>query len=271
MRIDPYSICSVFINSLYNENSLGVATGFFYKEGEDIFLVSNWHVFSGRNPSTGQAKNANGAVPNRMSITYHNKRDPSKIHNIIFLIESDNVTMWVQHTLGQQIDVAVMNWNCILKQLNKDQLSGLNIDPFCINEAPNTDNMAMPMGADVFILGYPYGITNIGALPIWKRASIATEFNININNLPCFLVDTATREGMSGAPVIRRSFNGYTDTDGNSKVGPGEYSKFIGIYSGRYIGGVDEAQLGIIWREALIREIAKSPARGSYELLSTSG
>ena len=54
----------------------------------------------------------------------------------------------------------------------------------------------------MFVLGYPKGISGGRGFPIWKRASIATEPDIQHDGLPKLLVDTATREGMSGAPVV---------------------------------------------------------------------
>lgn len=62
--------------------------------------------------------------------------------------------------------------------------------------------MLLRVATDVFVLGYPKGISGGGEFPIWKRASIATEPDIQLGTLPKMLVDTATREGMLGAPVI---------------------------------------------------------------------
>jgi len=108
---------------------------------------------------------------------------------------------------------------------------------------------------------------------VWKRASIATEFDVDIGGIPRFLVDTATREGMSGSPVILRSFGRYsTKTNAGvvagqvlSQMGGGVYSQFVGVYSGRHIGQAAEAQRGIIWKDSLIREIIDAPAAGSHE------
>jgi hypothetical protein len=60
-----------------------------------------------------------------------------------------------------------------------------------INEMPNSP-MQVSIGSDAFILGYPFGI-NVSTLPIWKRASIASEPGVAVGGQPCFYVDTASR------------------------------------------------------------------------------
>jgi hypothetical protein len=66
-------------------------------------------------------------------------------------------------------------------------------------------NIRLETGLDVFVLGFPRGMSGGAEFPIWKRGSIASEPNFDIDNLPKILIDTATREGMSGAPVYALS------------------------------------------------------------------
>jgi hypothetical protein len=108
---------------------------------------------------------------------------------------------------------------------------------------------------DVFVLGFPFGIGPWGG-PNWKRGSIASEPKILNPEEPYFLLDTASRPGMSGSPIIRRSWGFHLMEDGGSSVGSGFVIRFIGIYSGR-IAGADpiDAQLGMGWPKSLIEEI----------------
>jgi hypothetical protein len=57
---------------------------------------------------------------------------------------------------------------------------------------------------EVFILGYPFEIKR-PAFPVWKRASVASEPDLVRLVDDYILVDTASRPGMSSAPVIRQS------------------------------------------------------------------
>jgi hypothetical protein len=125
--------------------------------------------------------------------------------------------------------------------------------------------MRVTVGADAFILGYPFAIGR-ALLPVWKRASIASEPHVSIDHLPYFFADTASRAGMSGSAVILRTWGSYVDENGNLGLDPRTYSRFLGVYSGR-IGAEDElkAQLGIVWRAEVIEQIIQGGRRGSAQ------
>ena len=135
----------------------------------------------------------------------------------------------------------------------------------CLNEVQQVSDMVSRVAQDVFVLGLPLGIMKTGVFPVWKRGSIVTEPDYPVNDMPCFLLDTATREGMSGAPVIRRA-SAYDQRGGGSIIAGAPVTQVVGIYSGRYVGELGEAQLGIVWKYELIDEILKNPAPGSFTL-----
>jgi hypothetical protein len=76
------------------------------------------------------------------------------------------------------------------------------------------------------------------------------------------IVDTATREGMSGAPVIARRSGGFHKSDGMITIAGGRGTKLVGIYSGR-LPSNDQfgAQLGYVWPARYIEEIAQNGVR----------
>src|SRR4051794_887785 len=108
-------------------------------------------------------------------------------------------------------------------------------------------DLEVRIGMDVFVLGYPFGRGKTG-LPVWKRGSIASEPNSVPHVEKYLLVDTASRPGMSGSPVILRSY-GMHLTQGNTfSVSSGAANKFIGVYSGRlHTQDPLEAQIGMVW------------------------
>ena len=114
---------------------------------------------------------------------------------------------------------------------------------------------------EAFVIGYPRGMSGGGNFPIWKRATIATEPDLDLDDLPKFYIDTATREGMSGSPVYAQEV-GYWLPEGisdPSQASIGKGHRFVGVYSGR-LGAEDEfkAQLGVVWKESALISLVES-------------
>jgi hypothetical protein len=89
-----------------------------------------------------------------------------------------------------------------------------------------------------------------------SAASIASEPQLRTQEQPYILVDTASRPGMSGWPVIRRSWDNHGLSNGGLLTTAGPRTKFIGVYSGR-LSTKDplDAQLGLVWPALFIDEI----------------
>jgi len=91
---------------------------------------------------------------------------------------------------------------------------------------------------------------------------------VKINGQQKILLDTATREGMSGSPVYLRSEGGYTNINGDLAVIPGTFTKFIGIYSGRIDNSDVKAQIGIMWHGDVIKQTLNNLQPASYKLIT---
>jgi hypothetical protein len=172
------------------------------------------------------------------------------------------IPIWYEHPEhGYKVDVVAIP----LDGLEETKIIAANN-----KEKLDLENFTLRPSLDAFVLGYPLGITGGGKLPIWKRASIATEPDIDLENLPKFLIDTATREGMSGSPVYAQE-NGFfipEDKPGMDNAIIGEGRRFVGIYSGRLGSDTFQAQLGIVWKEMAIVEIitGKMHGKSSFEI-----
>jgi hypothetical protein len=215
---------------LYRRGTLlGPATGFFKEWGGRFFLVTNWHVVSGRHHETREVLHTQAALPDRLTFTVAEKgrigeRWLSPIKRLLYedadSTDSPERPTWFEHPeYRNQVDVVAVP---IPIPLNGDVRTISAIDT-----APGMD---LAVGDEVFVLGYPKGIDGGGEFPIWKRASIATEPWIR-RSPPHVLIDTATREGMSGAPVIKIR-------QGLIAPGSSRSRKFVGVYSSRL--GEDE-------------------------------
>lgn len=113
--------------------------------------------------------------------------------------------IWLEHPeYGKNVDVVAIP----ISSIHDD------VDITSVNEIPETSDFMVQVAQDVFVLGYPKGIDGGKNFPIWKRASIATEPDLDYDEFPRFLIDTATREGMSGAPVIAYGNGTYPSSQG---------------------------------------------------------
>jgi hypothetical protein len=136
----------------------------------------------------------------------------------------------------------------------------------------------LTQGLDVFVLGFPIGISGGWKFPIWKRGSIASDPSEDIDGLPLIFIDTATREGMSGSPVYVQTH--YVPEQINSpstipKSATQAYflvpkvRDFLGIYSGRVGNDPFKAQLGTVWKQTAIEDVitGASPGISSFDLI----
>jgi hypothetical protein len=243
--IDQYSVAARPIQMFFQQTYLSLGTAFVWKHGSDHYLVTNWHNVSGKDPRTGQHLSKTLAEPDQVKAWWNVKGNlGAKISTMVPLRSADGEPLWWIHPkYGRKVDVIALPVS-----------PPPNTDMHPINEMPSL-NLRLEVGQDIFILGYPFGVGSLG-LPIWKRGSIASEPEVLDVNDPHILVDTASRPGMSGSPVIRKSWNTHQLDDGNVSIGTGSAYRFVGVYSGR-LATTDQydAQLGMVWPTQLLDEI----------------
>lgn len=265
LAVDQCSLYPVYIETILIDNTdstkeitVSNATGFVYEHQNKHYLVSNWHVFSGRNAITKAPLDTKCALPEKIRIYFptEGKIEEPDIVDYPLKDESENKYHWLEHPQKNHVDVAVLpiDWKdehatYSVSQINKS---------YGISDFPS----GFYVGQEAFILGYPRGIKGGAGLPIWKRATIAVEAYIAMEDSKLkLLVDAATREGMSGSPVIVAGAPDYSVLfDGKMQpINIRPFKLFLGVYSGR-IAGQDElaSQLGIVWKEQAIREIIEA-------------
>lgn len=261
--VEPHSVCSFPIKLFYNAYQLGLATGFLWRNSNEVYLVSNWHVLSGRRTDTGQPNSKTMLIPNKVAIRLHDVELGKTIEEQwIDLQDSDGNSLWLQHGEGQDQDVAAIRLNSdILKNTQTLAIQDLESDP-----------IRLRAGLPTFTLGFPKGLMAQGAFPVWKSGFIAAEPAVaREDGQQFYLIDGASREGMSGAPVFAVGHGVFQDHFGNNVVGKSRATKFIGIYSGRYATPVEtELQLVRAWPRAAIEQMFIDQVRGSFELRQTN-
>ncbi len=254
INVSDYSLTSYYVDIFFNEQKLSNATCFFTKYNDKLYLITNWHVVTGKDADTLKLLDTTYAsIPNKLKIYL-----PEEINGSIYF--NDKI---------MEVDLYDSNDNPVWYELKKNNKIidvvaipiDFEIDGFykTIEDAEESYNerAQFEIASEIYIIGYPFGKIG-GVLPIWKKASVASEPEIDIDDLPYFFADTASRQGMSGSPVIYYEPRAVTIMSEKENKISRHWTKFIGIYSGR-IGAKNnkdnDAQLGRIWRCDVIKAI----------------
>lgn len=249
------------------------ATGFYWELDGKSYLVSNLHCFTGWNYELNCSLSPKSLVPTHVEfgLTIETEIAHSSNHSAVnfqrrraALMIEENPAWLIHPEFGTDVDVAVLPlFGTTMADVNTE-LGGLSMLSTAANCFGDWVSFSPAAGDDVYVLGFPFG-DKMGSLPIWKRGSIATEPDIDVEGLPKIFVDTATREGMSGSPVIV-SRKGYTAPNGvfDDEAVFGDAHRFLGVYSGRIGSELQGLQLGVIWKSRVIDEIIRGEKRGSW-------
>ena len=252
------------IRICYEEHELGIGTAFIYRHKGESYIITNWHNVSGRRPYDKKLISKYAVAPDNLS-TEVPMASPEKLEIEIptsskeDLGNGESLVGWKSYTM-ELYKNEVPIWYVHPEHKHLVDVVAIPMDSdgtkliVANDESLELTNFTLRPSIDAFVLGYPLGLTGGAKFPIWKRASIASEPDIDLDKLPKFLIDTATREGMSGSPVYAQ-INGYftpEDKPGIENAIIGEGSRFAGIYSGRLGDDIFKAQMGVVWKEKAI-------------------
>lgn len=226
-------------------------------------MITNAHNFAGwdfeRDRSLSDSAFTPTEVQVRLSVQRLVEGDAFHLTRTAFsaqLNDEEGRPKWLVHPAhGPKVDVGALSlgdaslldlWPA---EVTKDSLVA---NP-PVNELKELADFDLNAGDDAFVVGYPLGMDGGEEFPLWKRASIASEPAANIDKLPKLLIDTATRKGMSGSPVYAVRSGFITMKSGEQLIG--RAPAFLGVYSGRIDDDPLGAQIGIVWKAAVVNEI----------------
>lgn len=244
-------------------------TGFFYANmrpdgaAEAIFLVTNYHVVTGRAPKASGPR-----VGDRIRFVLHH--DEVDLQNVreyeLPLYDVNGDPIWLTSSQYPSADVVLIPLPQHIVPLR-----------VFVEEHTRTD-LKIRATSGATLLGYPYGFFDRkNVLPIWKTGHVASEPDVDFNGEPTFLVDVSAFPGMSGSPVLAVATGIYESEDGVMRSG--RVRKLLGIFSSMPVihrpapGGASadpsqpapatdvSLQLGYVWKAALIADIARSYRR----------
>ena len=220
-------------------------------------LVTAWHNFSGLHHQTRQwLSKATKCSPTHVRIRNHYQSKQGKGFNSqrISLYKQSGEPVWVVHPRKRNFyDIAAIR----LKANASSSFRYPALEYFQEDMFPH-----LKARFDALVAGYPTNDFANQLLPIWKTASIASTPQIPIEGQPKFLIDSATRSGMSGAPVFlhdRSQAMKYGDDKTHFIQWSGKL-RLIGIYTGR-IHTADKSgtsDLGFVWWDNVVKEVSSS-------------
>jgi len=239
--IDRLSVTSLAIAVVHGDTSIGSATGFVLRKNQNYYLITNRHVVLNCAEDTSPNNVGGWICADKLKIlqnTAGRLGDWFWVEETLY--DDSKHKRWLEHpTLGASADLVA------LPLKNTDGVAFYPLDLGLRNS-----DMQLAPGDPVNIVGFPFGETQGGGLPIWKTGTIASDLDINYGGKPKFLVDTTARSGMSGSPVYARRF---TQPD-KSGAGSESVTKFLGVYSEEN----QALELGAVWKAEAVAALYDS-------------
>jgi hypothetical protein len=248
------SVKSLLIAPRAKRRELGTATAFVALHGGEHYLVTNWHVVAGRRPDDGSVLSPTEAVPDNLAVMQNVAGPQGELRwkvSVEPLYDEDDDPLWFEHpALGRRVDVVA---------LPVTKTRGVQLYPYDpSNPGPS---IVYGPGDALSIIGFPFGITGGGALGIWVQGFVASEPAVDFADLPCLLVDSRTRPGQSGSPVIAYRTSGFTTEEASMMITGQPAERFVGVYSGRIN---EQSDLGFVWKASALLDILNAQQRGPF-------
>ena len=247
-QIAPQSMQALMLTTRFNGVDLAHGTGFVVKTANGIALITARHHVTGRHQGTGKPIAPSGAVPNEIAIFHPLPFDQHRFiprwEERVEPLYDDGTRLWKEHPhYGSRVDF-------VLLPLTRTE--GIAATPHAMDEGAT---IAVQVAEAVSVVGFPFGISAGGRFAVWANGMVASEPEADFNDLPLFLVDSRTRPGQAGAPVIARRNGVVALTNGKQVPSNGPVTKFMGVYSGRVH---KDADLGMVWKASAIQELIQS-------------
>jgi hypothetical protein len=190
--LDPLLLATARLSTFAGTTGLTHATGFFFRRGGRLYVVSSRHVFFDE-PS--------GHHPDRLEIELH--PDPDNLAASIglsVLLYREGRANWRQgRDEGSEIDVALL------------EIDAAALPPEVALAAFTPEHLPGPsdligLGEPVLIAGFPLGFHDgLHHVPVVRQGSVASPYGWRFQGHGCFLTDARTHRGISGAPVVVRA------------------------------------------------------------------
>ncbi|MFF1873011.1 hypothetical protein [Kitasatospora herbaricolor] len=237
---------------------LGPATGFLMGFPGSYWLITARHVLSGRRSDNGAIMSKTGLCPDYLRVRFAGETavglEPLQEEYDLYDGEGDyqEVPLW-RAPEEQRIDVAALHIGHLPETVVEAPMPNVwptlrELWPADRRSQQGSDqDVDIPLGITdrLFVLGFPFGNTGSWPYAVWTAAPVASEPLAGWDGLPGFLLDSRTREGQSGAPVVLQLGPADPVVVGEGTIMHEEsVTGLVGIYSGR----IDpRSDLGMVW------------------------
>lgn len=193
----------VHLSICRDDIKLAVGTGVFYKKNNKSYIITAWHNVSGRHSETLESLSTNLSVPNKIIATFSQQISQGEFNGCVKMsislpLEKDGKPTYLIHPQGwPKVDVVAIPIDLTKEYLSEGSLidgKKINISTILKNQTSlglSTDIVHIQdlelrykdiedysdylyASEDIFIVGYPKGITDYTGQPIWKRATVAS-------------------------------------------------------------------------------------------------
>lgn len=202
---------TVRLKSTLANGDVSTGTGFFYqfaKTGDQSVpaIVTNRHVVA-------------GGVRGRFVLTLRGPQGEPLLGQPLTAELVNFELQWVGHP-DPDIDLCAMPIAPLLHLAESHGRSAFHISLDGSLVPTDAEMKELDLIEDITMVGYPTGLWDkVNNLPIFRRGSTATHPAVDWNGKPEFLIDAACFPGSSGSPVFLFNRAGYTDKQGNTRLG----------------------------------------------------
>lgn len=243
-EITQESIRSLFIEMCFQGTLLSTGTSFVISTTKGPHLVTNRHNVTGRNQETGAPLSSTCGVPDSIVVTHNKKGRPGHFVKITQPLYREDAPLWIEHP--------VLKSKADFVAIKLDESDGIDLFPYPIREHPS--EILLGPSDVVSVIGFPFGLKASG-LAVWSSGFVASEPDMDYDELPVLLIDCRSRQGQSGSPVVLyRPGGAIAMKNGSTGIYAGSYSELVGIYSGRIH---KDSDLGMVWKTKAIRELLR--------------
>ncbi|RAJ76985.1 MULTISPECIES: serine protease [unclassified Streptomyces] len=237
---------------------LGPATGFLMGIPGDYWLITARHVVTGKRSDNSASLRTDGLHPDYLRVRFASEGDNKfEALEVVYELYDDDLGLdarWRGHQ-DSRVDIAALRigavphgavdaflpnmWPTLRNLVRAEHSTALDGD------AQADADLPLRITDRLYVLGFPFGNTGSWPFAVWTAAPVASEPLAGWDGLPGFLLDSRTREGQSGSPVVLHIKPNESVVIGDDVyVHDSSVTALVGVYCGR----IDpRADLGMVW------------------------